>query len=118
MHLVGFVIRIYHNARSPEHQIKIFSNIFTAFVHVTDLFLALHLIVLLGWAAVDAISMSQHQVSNMLSVHLSIKYPRYYQYVSAQGIQHVISMSQHKVSKMLLVCLSIKCPGCYQHVSA
>ena len=84
MHLVGFVIRIYHDARSPERQIKIFSNSFTTFVHVTDSFFALHLIVLLGWwAAVDAIIMSQHKVSNMLSVCLSIRYPRCYKHVSA-----------------------------------
>ena len=32
VHLVGFIIRIYHDARSPERQIYIFTLVFDSFV--------------------------------------------------------------------------------------
>jgi hypothetical protein len=77
VHLVGFVVRNYHDAWSPERQIKIFSNISTTFVRVIDLFFALQLIVLLGWAAVServfrtVLRVNRHFIAHVLLISQS-----------------------------------------------
>ena len=36
MHLIGFIIRIYHDARSPECQIYLFSSMFLLLEQLTE----------------------------------------------------------------------------------